>query len=84
MTPLDLARNLASSDSPDARALGVAIVLRGLTDDDGTRQGWPLTVTTAARAAQYLGLDPTPGLLVAAIDTAPTVSDTMLNRSADR
>lgn len=83
MTPLDLARALAQSTTTDGQALGVAIVLRGLTDyspSDPYREPWPLTVTTAARAAQYLGLDPSPALLVAALDIAPTVSDAMLNR----
>ncbi len=81
MTPLDLAASLAQSTTLDGRALGVAIVLRGLTDDDGYRQGWPLTVTTAARAADYLGLESTPELLVAALEIAPTISDAMLNRA---
>jgi hypothetical protein len=83
MTPLDLARTLARSTTLDGQALGVGIVLRGLTDyspSDPYRDPWPLTVTTAARAASYLGLDPTPELLVAALDVAPTISDAMLNR----
>jgi hypothetical protein len=83
MTPLDFARNLARSDDPRDRALGVAIVTRGVTDDDPAtgRQPWPLNEHTVAGAAQYLGLDPDPALLADALALAPTVSDAMLNRT---
>lgn len=85
MTPLDLAANLAKSDDPKSRALAVAIVLRGLTDDDPAtlRQGWPLTDATAIRAASYVGLDPAGSTLIAdALALAPTLSDAILNRPA--
>ena len=83
MTPLDLARNLAQSDSAKDRALGVGIVARGLSDNDPSelRQGWPLPVAVSA-AATYLGLDLTPELLAEAKAIAPTISDAMLNRGA--
>lgn len=80
MTPLDFAQRLAQGD-PEDQALGVAIVTRGLTDDDGLRQGWPLDHATVSRAASLLGLDPTPGLIHRALEIAPTVSDAMLNRT---
>lgn len=83
MTPLDLAANMAASDDPAIRAQGVAIVVRGLTDDDprdATRQGWPLCDETVSRAARWLGLDPTPDLIAAATAIAPTLSDAILNR----
>lgn len=83
MTPLDFAQSLSRSDVLADRALGAAIVLRGLTDDDphdATRQGWPLNADTAERAIRWLGLDPTPELIAATLATAPTVSDAMLNR----
>lgn len=79
MTPLDMARNLAASDRAEDRALGVAIVARGLSDDDGTRAGWPLAAAIPA-AAQYLGLPMDPSLMAEAGRLAPTVSDAMLNK----
>ena len=84
MTPLDLARNLAQSDRPKDRAMGVAIVARGLSDTDPLdpyRQPWPLDVSVE-RAASYLGLDPADeDLLSVATLIAPTLSDAILNRS---
>lgn len=85
MTPLDLAQNLARSDNPQHVAQGVAIVLRGLTDDDPDtfRQGWPLDANTARAAARYVGIaDPDPALIDAALALAPTLSDAILNRGA--
>lgn len=83
MTPLDFARNLAASDDPEARALAVGIVTRGVTDDDPAthRQGWPLNAATVERAAAYLGLDATPELVADALAVAPTISGRMLNRA---
>jgi hypothetical protein len=78
MTPIDFARNLARD--PDTTPLAVAIIVRGLTDDDPTRQGWPLNEATVERAARYLDLTPTAELTAAALALAPTVSDVMLNR----
>jgi len=79
MTPVDFARNLAESDSPRVRATGVAIIARGLSDDDGLRQGWPMSASLPA-AARFLGLDPTAELLAEAAELAPTLSDAVLNR----
>jgi len=83
MTPLDFARNLAKSDDPEDRAYGVAIVARGLSDDDPDtlRQGWPLAESIAS-AITYLGLTPTPTLVARATALAPTVSDAVLNKRA--
>ena len=84
MTPLDFARNLAASQDEKDQALGVAILTRGVTDDDPAtlRQGWPLNVTTVRRAAIYLGIEnPSDALVDRALVLAPTVSDAMLNRS---
>ena len=83
MTPEDLARNLARSTDLRSRALGVAMIVRGLTDHDPSdpfRQGWPLSDATAARAAEYLGLNPDRDLVAEALRLAPTVSDALLNR----
>lgn len=84
MTPMQLARNLAESEKPEDRALGVAMALRGLTDPDPSdplKQPWPVNEFTAAAAARYVGItDPSPDLLAHAITLAPTVSDAMLNR----
>jgi hypothetical protein len=84
MTPLDFARNLAASDDAADQALGVAIVTRGVTDDDPMtgRHPWPLNAQTVAGAAQYLDLAPTRELIAAALALAPTVSDAMLNKAA--
>lgn len=79
MTPLDLAQNLAKSDRMEDRALGVAILARGLSDDDGLRQGWPLESAIPA-AVRHLGLTPDPALIAEAGMLAPTISDAMLNR----
>jgi hypothetical protein len=83
MTPLDLARRLAQSDSPKDHALAVAIVARGLSDDDPStfRQGWPLAVAVPA-AIRYLGLLSDAGLEADALALAPTLSDAILNRHA--
>lgn len=83
MTPLDLARNLVESDRPADVILGIAMVTRSLTDDDGLRQGWPLTPETVRRAASYLGVDVLDDAAVAdVIETCPRVSDAMLNKGA--
>lgn len=83
MSPLDFARNLAQSDSTDDVVLGVAMMTRGLTDDDPAnfRQGWPLNKATVERAATFLGVgDISDGLIEAVIEKAPTISDAMLNK----
>ena len=84
MTPIDLARNLAASAELKDQALGVAIVTRGLTDDTEDRQGWPLDWLTVERAAEHIGLTPTPELVQLALGMAPNVSDAMLNKGAAR
>jgi hypothetical protein len=83
MSPLDLAQSLAKSAARNDRVLGVAIVIRGLTDDEPStfRQGWPLSVTTAHAAATYLGIKDD-SLLLDALDLAPTLSDAILNKGA--
>jgi len=83
MNPLDFARNLAQSDRLEDRALGVAIVARGLSDDDPAtlRSGWALEASITA-AITHLGLKSSPELIAAATRLAPTVSDAMLNRRA--
>lgn len=84
MSPLEFAQNLAKSDRREDRELAIAMVARGLSDDDpGTfRQGWPLTSAIPA-AARYLGLDPMDSVLMnGALALAPTVSDAMLNKGA--
>jgi hypothetical protein len=81
MTPIDFARNLANGTEDD-RALAVAMVARGLSDDDPsdpTRAPWPIDTALPA-AARHLGIDPTPALILAARDMMPRVSDAMLNR----
>ena len=83
MTTVDFARNLARSDDPHARSLGVAIIARGLSDDDPAdpyRQGWPLDRHTIEAAARYLDLTPTDALCADALALAPTLSDAILNR----
>jgi hypothetical protein len=88
MTPETFARSLAQSESPESRALGVAMIIRSLTDHDPAdpfRQGWPVNTATAERAAQHVGIaDPSPEMLARALELAPTVSDAMLNRSTAR
>ncbi|HXS48431.1 MAG TPA: hypothetical protein VN756_13320, partial [Solirubrobacterales bacterium] len=61
MTPLEFAQNLARSPLMSDRVLGVAIVTRGLTDDDPKtlRQGWPLNADTVIAASRYVGITPT-------------------------
>lgn len=82
MTPLDLAQNLAQSDRRSDRVLGVAILARGLSDDDGLRQGWPLASAIPA-AARHLGLtEIDPAFVADVARVAPTVSDAMLNKGA--
>jgi hypothetical protein len=80
MTPLELATRLGQSPDLDNRITGVAIILRGLTDDDGDRQGWPMTPAVAIRAAKYIGVEPTPELVAAVLAFAPTLPDFYLNR----
>lgn len=83
MTPIAFAEGLATSDNPRSQALGVAIIARGLSDDDPAtlRQGWPLQVAVPA-AIEYLGLPSTESLIAEATALAPTVSDAMLNKRA--
>jgi len=82
MTPLDLARSLAREDNPKSHALAVAIVYRGVTDEDDNRMPWPTGELTAEYAAKYLDLDPTPDLIAHALTLAPTISEAMLNKGA--
>ena len=81
LTPMDLAGSLAKSEDIEERALGVAIVARGLSDDDPAtlRAGWDLGTSITA-AIRYLGIESTPELVEEATRLAPTVSDAMLNR----
>ena len=81
MTPIDFARRLSDSPDIESRALGVAIIARGLSDDDprSLRQGWPLNESVRA-AMRYLALSGD-DLAARALAIAPTVSDAMLNRS---
>jgi len=87
MTPEIFARSLVQDGIRlEDKALGVAMIIRSLTDEDPAdpfRQGWPVNEATAERAALFLGLeDPSPALLAKALELAPTVSDAMLNRGA--
>ena len=84
MTPERMARNLAQSKEYGHRVLGVAMITRGLTDDDPAtfRQGWPLNESTVARAAEYVGVDPTEELVIDVLALAPTLSDAILNKGA--
>lgn len=86
MIPTDFARNLARSDKFDDHVLGVAMIARGLSDDDPVtlRAGWPLDRVTVEAAAEYLGLVPTPELVSEALRIAPAVSDAMLNKAPRR
>jgi hypothetical protein len=72
----------AKSGDPKAVALGVGMIVRGLTDDDPAtlRQGWPMTEAVVEAAARYLDVKPTPELISAVLAVAPTISDAMLNR----
>lgn len=84
-TPLDLASRLAGSGTTRDQALGVAIVIRGLTDDSDDRAGWPMDEHTARAAAAYLGFAGVSDALIArALALAPTISDAMLNKGAAR
>ncbi len=88
MTPIDLARNFARSDDPKARAYGVAMIYRSLTEPDESdplKLPWPETNETIERAAKYLGVadeDITPDLRNDVRDIAPTLSDAILNKGA--
>lgn len=85
MTPLEFAGNLARSDKMSDRVLGTAILVRGLTDDDGLRQGWPLDSSTVVIAARRLGLVPVSEVFIKAVlRKAPKVSDAMLNKGASQ
>jgi hypothetical protein len=79
MTPLQAAANLAQSEDLQSRALGVAIIARGLSDDTPERQGWPLSSAVEA-AIRHLHLDPDPALVLAATTLAPMLSNAILNR----
>ena len=81
MTPMTLAANLAKSEDIKERALGVAMVARGLSDDDPAthRAGWDLGTSITA-AIRHLGIESTPELVEEATRVAPTISDAMLNR----
>ena len=81
LTPMTLAVSLAKSENVRERALGVAIVARGLSDDDSAthRAGWDLDTSVTA-AIRYLGIESTPELVEEATRVAPTISDAMLNR----
>ena len=83
MTPIDFAHNLSKSDSFDDQVMGVAMIARGLSDDDPAtlRAGWLLDFLTVERAAEYLGLVPTPELVSEALRMAPTLPDAVLNKA---
>jgi len=86
MTPIEYAQALSDSGEYKLRVLGVAMIIRGLTDDsdgDPWRLAWPLDEATARRAARYLNLDPTPELVNDALKLAPTLSDAILNKEAN-
>jgi hypothetical protein len=78
---MELAERLALSDEPRDRAYGVAIIARGLSDEDGKRAGWPLDISIVA-AIRYLGLPEEQWLLDAAAEMAPKISDATLNKGA--
>ena len=82
MTPLDLAQSLARSPEHRDRVMGVAMLARGLSDDDETRQGWPVEASLIA-AARHLHLDPAPGLIADARTMMPTLSPAILNRRSE-
>lgn len=89
MSPEQFARNLAKSENYDSVVLGVAIITRGLTDDDPARfkQGWPLNAETVRRAAQYIDVPTTlvdEHFVGEVIEKAPTLSDAILNKGAAR
>lgn len=87
MTPLELAQNMARSEDLRVQAYAVAIVYRGLTDEDPAdpyRMPWPQTNETIERAATYLGVEPTPDLRNEVWRVAPTLSDATLNRRSAR
>jgi len=83
MTPIDYAQMLATGETLDERAEGVAMIARGLSDPDPVtlRQGW-LMATAVEAAARYLDLEPTPELLRRAEEIAPTIPDWQLNKGA--
>lgn len=87
MTPTDFARGLVNrSVDREDHVLAVAIITRGLTDDDPAtlRQGWPLDRDTVASAATFLSLTPADDLVTEALALAPTLSDAILNKGAAR
>jgi len=83
MTPIEYAQTLAESMERKDRILGIAIIARGLSDDDGLRQGWPLEESVRA-AIDFLGLGYADTLLMDALTLAPTLSDAILNKGAAR
>lgn len=85
MTPLEFAENLAKSTDRSDLILGVAMVTRGLSDDDPAnfRAGWPLDAHTVRMAAQYLRLGSVSEDFVdEVLMLAPTLSDAILNKGA--
>jgi len=80
MSPIELAERLGQSPDLDNRATGVAIIVRGLCDDDGDRMGWPMTAAVVARAAKHIGVEPTAELVEAVLELAPILPDFYLNR----
>lgn len=87
MTPLELAQNMARSEDLRVQAYAVAIVYRGLTDEDPSdplRLPWPQTNETIERAATYLGIEPSAALRNEVRRIAPTLSDATLNRRSTR
>lgn len=80
-SPLELARSLAEASDHKSHVLAVAMVARGLSDDEPTtfRQGWPLADSIVA-AIGYLDLEKTDRLIADAAALAPTLSDAVLNR----
>lgn len=80
MTPIEYAETLVRTGVLHAQAEGVAIIARGLSDDDGYRAGWPVEVAVPA-AAKYLGLTAAVELVELATAIMPTIPDHILNKS---
>lgn len=81
MTPLEFATQLAGSRHYKDRVLGVAMIARGLSDDDGLRQGWPVLVAIDA-AMSRLNIPPDPAFEEAVLRQMPKISDALMNKGA--
>lgn len=88
MTPLQYAQNLAQSDIRDEVVLGIAMMIRGVTDPDPAdpfRAPWPMTIDVARRCAAVIGItNPGHDLLTDALLKAPQVPDYLLNKEVSR